>query len=359
MGDTAETGGAPSFLLDSSTASSLEEAYWTWRDAVSAMFDVSVDDAAAVDAFRFRVASYHLGPLLVGSVGSVGQQFRRSPATIARSGIDHYLVQLYERGGYAGEAEGIDVRVEPGDISVLDMSRTLATEAEEFLNISVVVPRPVLAPLLKTPDGLHGTVLPGRSALGSLLGNYMRSICATAGALTPEEGAGITEATAGLIAGCLGPSADARGEADRGRGHATQLAIRQYIDRNLASPDLTVGRIAREFGVSRATLGRMFEPLGGLGGYIRDRRLFRCFAEITSSARGAARGYRTIGELAYEWGFGNEASFSRAFRRAFDMSPREARAAAADARRMVLQRPPGARGPGGQVLTDWIRHLRG
>ncbi|WP_134494743.1 helix-turn-helix domain-containing protein [Microvirga pakistanensis] len=346
---------SPSFQVDGSLFSSTEEAYWIWRDMVSVLFDVTLPDSSPVEDFRFMIDTYHLGPLLIGNVESVAQQFRRSPTTIARSGVDHYCVQLYSQGGYAGETEGRSVRVEPGDISILDLSRTLRTQAESFRNITLVVPRSLLEPLLKNPDGLHGMVLPGQSALGYLLASYMRTIYETAGTLSAEDGAGLTGATASLIAGCFGPSADAQEPVVAARHGALLLAIKRFIDGNLACPDLTVDRLAREFHLSRATLARMFEPLGGVAGYIRERRLLRCFAEITSPSHA----HRSIGDLAYVWGFGNEAAFSRAFRRMFGMSPREARGESGLARRAAYQRLSGSDGSGEPVLPQWIRHLKG
>lgn len=334
--------------------SSPEEAYWTWRNIVSVLFDVSVTNAQAVDSFRIKVASYHLGPLLVGSVESVGQQFHRSSATVARSGVDHYFVQLYSRGGYGGEADGRSVRVEPGDISILDLSRTLKTQAESFCNISFVVPRPVLAPLVKNPDGLHGIVLSGRSALGSLLANYMNTVHDTAGALSAAEGEAIAHPTASLIAGCFGPSADSEEVVVQGLRSAHLLAIKRYINENLADPGLTVDHISRVFHLSRATLARMFEPLGGLAGYIRELRMLRCFADITSPGHS----HRSISDLAYAWGFSNEAAFSRAFRQAFDMAPREARSAAAFARHTIRERLARDQDTTAPILAQWIRHLK-
>ncbi|MXQ10432.1 helix-turn-helix domain-containing protein [Microvirga makkahensis] len=343
------------FRFDGSSVSSAEEAYWIWRDIVSVLFDVSLADAKAVDSFRVGVESYHLGPLLIGSAESAAQQFRRSPTTIARSGVDHYVVQLYQQGGYVGEAEGRTVRVEPGDISILDLSRTLQTQAESFRNLTLVVPRPLLEPLLKNPDGLHGMVLPGRSALGHLLSNYLRTVYETAGSLSAEDSAALTAATASLIAGCFGPSADAQEPVMAARRGALLLAVKRYIDGNLADPDLTVDHLAREFRLSRATLARLFETLGGVAGYIRERRLLRCLAEITAPDHA----HRSIGELAYVWGFGNEAAFSRAFRRMFGISPREARAEASLARRAAQQRLSGLPDDGGPVLAQWIRNLKG
>src|SRR3712207_59417 len=116
--------GLPSFRFQGSSVSSPEEAYWIWRNIVSQMFDVSVGGTQAVANFQAEIDSHHLGPLLLGSVASNAQEFRRSSVTVARSGVDHYLVQYYPVGSYAGVAGGRTVRVEPGDISILDLSRT-------------------------------------------------------------------------------------------------------------------------------------------------------------------------------------------------------------------------------------------
>ncbi|WP_052955095.1 helix-turn-helix domain-containing protein [Microvirga vignae] len=330
-----------------------EEAYWTWRNIVSPLFDVAVADKQAVGSFKVKIDSYHLGPLLLGSVASSAQEFRRSQATIARSGVDHYLVQLYPVGGYAGDAEGRTVHVRPGDLSILDMSRTLHTRAETFQNLSLVVPRPVLEPLVRNPDGLHGLVLSGESALGHLLATYLSTIYGAAGSFNSEDGARISNATASLIAGCFGPAADAHETTTVAKRAALILTIKRYIDNNLAEPSLTIDTIAREFRLSRATLVRMFEPLGGLAGYIRARRMLRCFNEITSPAYG----HRSIAEIAYSCGFNNEAAFSRTFRRMFDISPREARAEGALAHRTIKHLQPGSDGSGRPILAEWIQYL--
>jgi AraC-like DNA-binding protein len=343
--------GLPSFSFDGSAVSSAEEALWTWRSIASPLFDVSFPDPGAVDAFPIQVDSYHLGPLVLGSVTALAQQFRRSPLTIARSGIDHYLVQLYSQGGYAGEVEGRPIRVRPGDVSILDLSQTVHTQAENFHNLNFIVPRAVLEPLLKHPDGLHGIVLSGQTGLGHVLATYMQTIHRTAGSLSAQDGAAISDATASLIAGCFGPSADTQETAAAARRGALILTIKRYIDANLADPGLTVDRLTREFHVSRATLVRMFEPLGGLTSYIRERRMFRCFAEITSPTHA----HRSISDLAYAWGFGNEAAFSRAFRRMFGMSPREARSEGTLAQIAIQHGRSSLEGP---VVAQWIRDLR-
>lgn len=322
---------------------------------IAPLFEVSLPHDQAIQTFRIKFDSYHLGPLLLGSVGSSAQHFRRSPATIAGSGVDHYVIQLYTQGSYSGEVEGRAVNVGPGDISILDLSRTLHTQADDFHNLTLVVPRSVIEPLLRNPDGLHGLVLPGRGGLGYLLATHLRSLHEAAPSLSLEDGARISEATAQLVVGCFGPSADAQETATTAKRAALILSVKRYIDSNLARQDLTIDAITREFHVSRATLIRMFSSFGGVSGYIRERRMLRCFAEITSSAHA----HRSIADLAYSWGFGNEAAFSRAFRRMFDMSPREARSEAALAQRTALRRRSNPDGSSGRIIEEWIRHLQG
>jgi AraC-like DNA-binding protein len=111
-------------------------------------------------------------------------------------------------------------------------------------------------------------------------------------------------------------------------GNAVPLAsfvtIRRYIDRNLTAPELGVDMIARNFGLSRASLYRLFEPIGGVSGYIRRQRLNRAYQAITTAEKADHR----IGPMAYRLGFKNINSFNRSFRETYGKNPGEARQAA-------------------------------
>ncbi len=72
--------------------------------------------------------------------------------------------------------------------------------------------------------------------------------------------------------------------------------------------------------MSRSTLYRLFQPLGGIDGYIRRRRLAQAYQTLrTPSGRTGDYVYR----VAQAWGFASESAFSHAFRRAFQLTPRE------------------------------------
>jgi AraC-like DNA-binding protein len=107
---------------------------------------------------------------------------------------------------------------------------------------------------------------------------------------------------------------------------ASLRTLRRVIEDNLDNPELGPNFLMRHVGVSRATLCRLFEPLGGVRSYIQQRRLMRAFQAICDTACHKER----IGVIARRCGFTGDAVFSRAFRNAYGVSPSEVRITARD-----------------------------
>ena len=82
-----------------------------------------------MDHFRVAVDSHDLGGVVIGRIAASAQIFRRSSFTIARTGVDHFLIQLYRQGGYQGVAGELPITVRPGDVCILDMAQTLHTRS--------------------------------------------------------------------------------------------------------------------------------------------------------------------------------------------------------------------------------------
>jgi AraC-like DNA-binding protein len=298
-----------------------EDNFETWRQTLGSLFDIDLNGIGKTETFRADIATYFMGPILLGTGDSTAQNYERTNRTIARSGVDPLLVQLYTRGGFSGTADGREMTVKQNDIGVLDMARCLKTHSPRSANITLVVPRALLAPLVKDVDALHGTVLDGRSPHGGIIGDYLRSLHARIDGLTLADANALAGSTVALMAACLGPSAENREAAKPAVDSALMFDIRRFIDANLASYDLTPEKLARRFAISRASLYRLFEPLGGVAKYVRKRRLYHSLLDITSPAKSG----RHIGEIAYGLGFASESGFSRAFRAAYGVTPQEAR----------------------------------
>lgn len=97
--------------------------------------------------------------------------------------------------------------------------------------------------------------------------------------------------------------------------------IKRHIRRNLGSENLSPQAIAREFGVSRAQIYRLMEPLGGVASYIRRLRLQHSMAALCDPLLA----HQNISEIAYRSGFNHLTTFYRSFRETFGVSPKDAR----------------------------------
>lgn len=88
-----------------------------------------------------------------------------------------------------------------------------------------------------------------------------------------------------------------------------------FIDGRLGDYDLGERMIRNAFNLSRATLYRRFQPLGGIASFIRDKRLQLAHMHL--------RGNPTcsLTWLLYEVGFSSERQFQRSFQARYGMSP--------------------------------------
>ena len=87
--------------------------------------------------------------------------------------------------------------------------------------------------------------------------------------------------------------------------------ICRFIEQNLSSPDLSVELLLQNFGLSRASLFRMFENSGGVRAYVMERRTVRAVLDIWEAD--AARG--SIHAASDRYGFSSSPNFNRAVKR--------------------------------------------
>lgn len=308
--------GLPALIVDGQIDS---DATMVFAAMVREVFDATPIRHDAGD--QTTIAVWHLGTTMVGRFGGPPTRFTRDPTLVARSGLDQLLVQLYVMGGFEGFAGEKPIFVSPGDVCVFDLANSLATCAQTYENISILVPREMVENRGLDASILHGLVLPRGSSLGSLLGDHLRSLISNVTALDAGEARFVAAAALTLITSIL--AATARDERQISSVTPRASPLRKaiaYIDRHIGDPDLDVARIIRDLGWSRTVLFRVFEAEGGVERYIRRRRLGGAARDLSTSG-----GRRRIGEVARTWGFASDAAFSKAFRAAFGISPRAAR----------------------------------
>jgi AraC-like DNA-binding protein len=349
----SDSGKVP-FSLFTTEHLNLPDQFDAWHDSISVVFDVAPSaDRMTEGGFKASVRAYHLGNLFVSQVDFDGQRFTRDRRRVVADGLDHYLVQLYARGGLVGTAGERERVLRAGDVQVLDLSRHNITEAKASGTIAIVVPRDVLREALPKVDDLHGLVLRGDTAIGSLLAEYMRSLVSRANDILLTDAPQIAHGTTTMIAACFHSTAETVARARTQIEMATLERIRRHIADNLGSPRLGPETLCGLFRISRTQLYRLFEPLGGVAAYIQEQRLARAYIQLTNPLYNHNR----IFEIAFRWGFGSEAHFSRLFRRTFGLSPSEARERVRTAPYASSSSQSEIDSQGGGY-QEWIRRLR-
>lgn len=311
----------PHFFLESVRGIDADEAQW--RAAVASLFDVEAIDRP----LGARLASHSLGEILIGSAQSGAQRFRRDAAVIARSDVDHLIVQLYRHGGFSGFAGKRQVTVGPGDVVIFDLARSFESEARAFANITLVVPRRHLG-LAKGDPTLHGRVFAANKLATVMFAEQLRTLLKLCRKAQREDCDQLVAATLAALQALVRPlqHANAQLKFDR-RDNSTLGRMARYIDGHIEDPELSIEQLARAFNVSRASLYRIFESVGGVAAYIRNLRLDRAFEEFSRSQGHGDR----LNVLARRWGFSSEAAFSRAFKARFGIGPAELRRRGASA----------------------------
>lgn len=297
-----------------------KERFPIWRDSISVLFDVDLSKRQDNEKeFSASVHSYLLGPLMLATCRTRGHEWVRSASHHMRDGIDHYLIQLFERGKC--HVNATDKTAEEGDILVLDAGQDMHTETQEFQNLSLIVPRSMISEHLNAPDEHASRVISGKTPLAALLADHLRSLRNNAGDMTLAEANSVVEPSIMLAAQVLNGAVSSQPEIAAAVKQTQLNQIKRFIEDQLMEPTLNPDELCRTFGLSRSQLYRMFESLGGVAGYIRDRRLWRAMSDLVKPGNQ----YMRVADIAYKWGFSSEADFSRAFKRLFGFSPSHAR----------------------------------
>jgi AraC-like DNA-binding protein len=301
------------------------ERFGAWRESVGVFLDTRLDARTDHAMFAGDVESYLLEDIVISRPRANGQKFDRASRRIARDGMDHYMIQLFVRGG-TDIALGRRILKAERRIVGFDLGEVLDSFNSDFDIICALVPRARLSPLLARPDSLQAEV-PSAGGGGKLLAEFMSNLFDSLPDLLPQQTGSAARALSELIATAFNADAIAANDTSEFARNALELKARTLIRNGLGRATLDPGEIAGAMGLSRSALYRLFRDSGGIAHHIREQRLRRCFADLVSE-----RGHdRQIAEIAWRWGFADAAHFSRIFRDRFGCTPTEARTGAHDA----------------------------
>lgn len=291
------------------------DAFEIYRESLLDIYEATDVDGGG--RFFNKTRATRFGPSVIGRGRSVAQTFVRTPTTVRRSGLDHVSVVI-NLVGSAGDFDGRNVRSSPASVQFRDLTKPSISRAEVIDVVNLMAPRH-LVPSWLLGRRFHGLTLPGDSAGGRLVASHLMTLADVSDQLSEDEGAAAVEATFIIAERFLGQSS----EPTPLQTDAIQRTIRRravhVFDAMSSRRQPSVDEVAKAIGVSRSSLYRAFEPMGGVLTYVRHRRLARVYAALRVRAGTADR----IETLADQYGFASSAQLSAAFRERFGFGPQD------------------------------------
>ncbi|MFD8788050.1 helix-turn-helix domain-containing protein [Kitasatospora sp. NPDC059599] len=296
-----------------------------WRGAVSrAVVPVEVHPHTE-QPFDAVLVSHRLGYLRISTLEADAARLSRTAALIgpAPSGEPQVGVGVQVQGRAVLEQDGRRAEVPPGGLVVYDTARPYALDyPERFRTHLFHLPRRLLGVPERDLRQATATAVGPTEGCGPVLLPFLGSLAASAHSYPPPVGdrlaGSVTDLLSALVTELAGARPAAAGE-DTPTTHLVRR-VRQYVDHHLADPELAPERIAHAHHISVRYLHRIFEGEGvTVSRLVQQRRLEACARELARRGRTAP----TVSAVAQRWGFVNPAHFSRIFRAAYGVSPRE------------------------------------
>ncbi|MEV6166299.1 helix-turn-helix domain-containing protein [Streptomyces sp. NPDC052052] len=280
------------------------------------------------DDFRAGLRLLELGVTQASVLSYPSLRSLRTPALIRRSDPELYHLSLTLTGGQTLSQGGRDASVGAGDLLLYDSSHP--ADAQVFPGhggavegIIVNVPRAALPLPEAKVDRLLATPLPADAGVGALLSQFLTRLAAESAGLGPQDAVRLGAVTLDLVTAFLAQHVDAAGTVPpENRQQALLVGIHSFIERNLGDPQLSPATIAAAHHISVRYLHLLFQQRGTtVSAWIRHRRLERCRRDLTDPLLCQ----QPLHSVAARWGFRHPAEFSRAFRAAHGMPPRDYR----------------------------------
>ncbi|MGW2620879.1 helix-turn-helix domain-containing protein [Streptomyces sp. NPDC001500] len=227
------------------------------------------------------------------------------------------------------QPEPADLWLAPGDVCFYDVRRAPVLAFRGPFRATVfLVPAGLLDLTEHDARRIARTPVARASRLGALLSPLLSDLARAAAETRPPVGEMLARNAVNvlstLVAEQLGAASPATPGAP-GTRPPVLARILEYVELHLPEPDLCPEGIARAHHISVRYLHKLFKEEGAtVGRWILRRRLEECRRDLVRHGRGS----RTIAAVAGRWGFLSATHFSRVFRAAYGMSPREWRDAA-------------------------------
>ncbi len=304
-----------------------EHRFEWWRQIVSqgaGPTRVTCDHPAG---FSGSMGVLSLGIAQIATMSFPVLRSERTARLIHQSDPETYELTLLLSGKMWVSQSRQETLFSPGDFNMWSSSRPYDSQVTDDTMparaVTLHLPR-ALFPLPENKvDRLLAHALPSATGVGAVFARHLVSIVQEAKTFTEGDGQRLGVMTWDLATAFLAHHIDASARLPpRTRRQLLLRRLDLFIEDNLADPQLSPPAIAAHHHISVRLLHQLFAGRKeSVSETIRRRRLERCSADLLDPLLSAL----PVHAVGTRWGFTDAAGFSRTFRAAYGVSPREHR----------------------------------
>jgi AraC-like DNA-binding protein len=301
-----------------------------WRERVGHVIDVLPSSAEIENPFSASIDRYAVGDLAFTDCRSDRLLLDRSIARISTDRVRDYAFQVFVEGGMesiSGHCPHDQNSSAMASLVALDMNQPARMQRSTCRVLTVFAPTALVETVVPDADAIHGRVMENRTPLTHLLVQHVASLADSLPHMSADEAHTALRTSVQLLVVAFGKEARLTGNARAAARAAMVSQVKRYIRANLHQAELSPESLIQALQLPRPTLYRMFQHEGGLRTYIRNLRLREAADELVSFPN------LPVTDIAYGLGFKSPSDFTRAFRRAYEISPQDFRARALEALR--------------------------
>ncbi|MFJ1709485.1 helix-turn-helix domain-containing protein [Kitasatospora sp. NPDC088346] len=292
-----------------------------WHHLIRAAF-VPLDIARpGPGPFAASLSSHQLGSLRISTVDADPHTVTRS-AHLITQGEEFLHIGLLCKGQAVVEQDERQALLRPGDLAFYDTARPFRLDFRDSFQWNVfMLPRR----LLTLPDAVvrnmsAQAVRGDDGGLGRLVSPFLAGLAEQTGPCGEDGSMRLAASAVCLLETLAVERNGGPGLGEESEQLSLSVRIRAFINEHLPDTGLSPESIARAHHISVRYLHRLFEHEGTtVHRLIQQRRLEEARRELGRQGRSAT----TIAFVAHRWGFADPAHFSRSFRAAYGMTPRE------------------------------------
>lgn len=297
-----------------------------WQERMSPVYDIRPASARGEEgeAFDASLSRYSIDDLTFFDIRTSPNVAERSLGRVSTESVRDITFSLFLEGEPAhfqgrGQTRRPETRYAPSvpSILALDMDQPCTIRSFHGRMLLFFVPRALVESAFPDAASLHGRRVEATTPLARMLVAHLVALNQQITGLAKDEAGESFRTAVQLLAAVFSREAGLSGGARAAVRAAVHAQVRRHVEAHLHDPDLSPDSVLQSLQLSRATVYRLFEHEGGLAAYIRARRLRTAADELVRFPHVAVQ------DIASGLGFNNASSFTRAFRRAYDIAPQE------------------------------------